>query len=170
MLALLALGKNTIRVRAANARAACIQFDRITRLWIDEPSNTDVGEVALAWILDRNGHDIVTLRQQLQGMGDVILEEIRHDEHDGVLVEHSRHVIDRANHIGSFPHGLERENVADDTQHVTPSLSGRYDVLDTIGEQKHTDPVVVSHSGHRQYGGQLTRQLTLEPLHRPETL
>ena len=62
---------------------------------IDEASDADVGQKTLAGILDGYGDDVVTLRQKLERVIDVRLEEIRHDEHDRVLIQHPRDVVGR---------------------------------------------------------------------------
>ena len=103
-------------------------------------------------------------------MRDILLEKVRHDEDNRVLVQHPRHVVDGADYVGPFANGFESEKVADDPQHVTPALPRRNDVLDAIGKEQHADTIVVPHGGHRQHRRQLARQLALEPAHRAESL
>ena len=170
MLPLFPLRRDALRIRLADIRAAGVDLERITSLRIHQSRDSDVRQVALARVFDGDGYDVVPLRQDLQRMGDVALEKIRDDEYDRVLVQHFRDVVDRGHHVGSAPDGLEREEIANDAQHVTPSLPRRNDVLDAIGEKKNANAVVVPNRGHRQHSGQLARQLALESLYRPESL
>src|ERR1700687_158788 len=158
------------RVGIAHLRVAGIDLERLSGLRIDEPSDANVGEKALAWILDGYGDDIMTLRQQLERMIDVRLEKIGDDEHDRMLVKHPRDVIDRSQHVRSAANRLQRQKIADDTQHVSSSLPRWNDVLDAIGEQENTNPIVVPDGGHRQHGGKLTGQLALESFYGSESL
>src|ERR1700682_4869216 len=95
------------RVGIAHLRAAGIDLERLSGLRIDEPSDANVGEKALARILDGYGDDIMTLRQELERMIDVGLEEIGHDEDDRVLVQHPRDIVDRGHHVRSAANRLE---------------------------------------------------------------
>src|ERR1700737_186538 len=113
MLPCLPFRRYSSRIGIAHLRVAGIDLEGLPGLRIDEPSDANVGEKALAWILDGYGDDIMTLRQQLERMIDVRLEKIGDDEHDRMLVKHPRDVIDRSHHVRSAANRLERQKTAD---------------------------------------------------------
>src|SRR6266436_5977748 len=170
MLPFFPLGRCPTRVCLTNIGTAGVDLERITGFGINQPRDPNVRQIALARILHGDCHNVVPLRQDLQRMRDICFQKIGDDEYDRLLVEHFCDVIDRGHHVGSAPDRLEREEVANDSQHVTPSLSRRNDVLDAIREKKNANAVIVLNRRHRQYRGKLARQLALESSHCPESL
>ncbi len=142
---MLPLGGDPRRVRVANRGMAGIDLGRFPGLGVDQPRDPDVGKVALARIFYGDRDDVVPLRQQLERMVDIPLEKIRHDEHDRLVIQHFGYIVDRRHHVRPGTHWLEREQVADDSQHVPSALSRRNHVLDPIRKEKNTNPVVVAH-------------------------
>ena len=170
LLARLTLRSHGDGVRRAHAARACVHAQHLTRLRISEAREADVRQVALPRIFDRNGHDVVPLSEELERMLDVGREKVGHDEDDGFLRQHARHVLERAGDVGTDALWLEGEEVADDAQHVAPALARRDHMLDAIGEQHYADAIVVAHGRHRQDRGQLAGGFALEPAHGTELL
>jgi hypothetical protein len=164
MLARLPLGQHLLRVGFSYLRMAGVDLERLTGLGIDEARDPDIRKLSLARVLDRDRNDVVTLCEQLERMIDVCLEKVRDDEHDRVLVQHPRDIVDCRHHVRSPTDGLEGEQIADDAQHVSPSLPRRNHVLDAIGEQEHAHAIVVSDCRHREHRRQLGGKLALESL------
>src|SRR5688572_6257626 len=170
MLSLFSFPTHARGVGAANGRMAGVDLERHARFRIDEARDADVRQVPLTWILYRHRDHVVALRHQLQWLIDVSRKKIRDDKNDRVLLEHAGRVIDGRNQIGATANGLEGEKVPNDAEDVAPSLPWRNDVLYSIGEEQHTDAIVVTHCRHRQHRRELDRELALEAAHRSEAL
>ena len=66
MLTRFPLGRHLLGVGFSNLGMTRVDFERVTGLWIDQARDADIRKLALARILDRDRHDVVTLRQQLE--------------------------------------------------------------------------------------------------------
>src|SRR3954447_25735330 len=106
----------------AHGGVARVDVERLARLGIDEPRETDVGQRPLARIIHGHGDDVVPLREQLERMLDVLRLEIRHDEDDRLVRDHLARELERGGEIGARTDGFEDEKVAHETERMPPSL------------------------------------------------
>src|SRR5687768_17656102 len=116
MASLIALGHYALRVFVAHNARARVDLDVLTGFGVDEPGKSNVRQLPLARIVDSDCNDVVTLRENLQRMLDILGHKIRDEEDDRLLLESPREVIDNRNEVGSFPCGLERQQVAHDSK------------------------------------------------------
>src|ERR1043166_3851894 len=79
---------------------ARIDAARPAGLGSDKPHETDVGQNALARILDAHRDDVVALREEFQCALEVRPQEIGYEEDDRLVRKHLAHVFRRAGDIG----------------------------------------------------------------------
>ena len=90
-----------LRVRGAHRAVAGVHLEVSARLGVDEPRHAEVGELALAGIVEHDAHDVVALAQAPQRALGVGRHPVGDDEDDGVVRQQPRRVIERSGQVGA---------------------------------------------------------------------
>src|SRR3954468_2163720 len=80
MLSPFALGKHPTGIRLAHHRTAGVDLEGVSGLRVDAPRAPDVGQAMLGRSLDGHRDDVMSLREELEGMRDVGLQKVGHPE------------------------------------------------------------------------------------------
>ena len=115
----------------------------------------------LARVVHRDRDDLVPRGEPAQRAIPSFGDEVGEHHDDAAVPEQPAGVGETGREVGAAARGLERDQVADHPQRVTPSLPRRNHPLHLVREEQRAHPVVVIRRGEGEDRGDLHREPAL---------
>ena len=143
----LSLGRDPRRKRATHLRIRRVDLHDLTRFRIFQSGRTDIGQCPFRRIFQRDGNDIVPLRETRQRLLQIVREKIGREKDHRPMRQQSHEPIHHGRHGRAPSRRTHREQIANEAQGMFASLARGEGVFDPVGEQHESHAVVVAHRG-----------------------
>ncbi len=154
----------------ADGRRAGIHQQQFAGFGILEFDQPDIGQIALARVIDRAGDDIVMARRHPQLPLVPRCLEVAHQEDHRLPLLNPVQEPQRGGDVGLLPRLLAGEHLAHQPHDGGPALARRNEFHDPVAEEHQPDLVLVTDRRHGEQTGHLRRQLAFGARPRTETV